>query len=209
MTVLPDYLAPGLRIVFCGTAVSTASAERGHYYAGPGNEFWSFLHRSGLTPVLLSPEEDSRVLEFGLGLTDLAKKTAASSDAGLDPHYDINGFVERIERAAPRWLAFHGKTAARAASKALGQGSAVALGKQSWTIGETPVFVVPSASAANRDPKRLEGRSNRVDWFRELATTTGDLRLPGARRLDRSTYVDDQLPPAHRCRRQGRRPRDL
>lgn len=147
MTVLPDYLAPGLRIVFCGTAVSTASAERGHYYAGPGNEFWSFLHLSGLTPVLLSPEEDARVLEFGLGLTDLARTTAASSDAGLDPHYNINGFVERIERAAPRWLAFHGKTAARAASKALGQGSAVALGKQSWTIGETPVFVVPSASA--------------------------------------------------------------
>jgi len=122
--------------------------------------------------VLLSPEEDARVLEFGLGLTDLAKKTAASSDAGLDPHYDIDGFVERIERFAPGLLAFHEKTAARAASKALGHGSTVALGKQPWTIGDASVFVVPSASAANRDPKRLEGRSSRVDWFRDLATTT-------------------------------------
>lgn len=172
MTVLPDYLAPGLRIVFCGTAVSTTSADRGHYYAGPGNEFWSFLHRSGLTPVLLSPEEDSRVLEFDLGLTDLAKNTAASSDRGLDPHYDINRLVERIERVTPRWLAFHGKTAGVKASKALGHGSTVALGRQPWTIGETSVFVVPSASAANRDPKRLEGRSSRVDWFRDLATAS-------------------------------------
>jgi double-stranded uracil-DNA glycosylase len=172
MTVLPDYLQSGLRIVFCGTAVSTASAARGHYYGGPGNEFWSFLHDSGLTPVLLSPEEDARVLEFGLGLTDLAKKTAASSDAGLAPHYDIDGFVEKIERFAPNWLAFHGKTAARAATKALGQGSAVALGKQSWTLGQTSVFVVPSASAANRDPEHLEGRSSRVEWFRELAAAS-------------------------------------
>jgi hypothetical protein len=78
--------------------------------------------------------------------------------------------VERIERFAPGWLAFHGKTAARAAFKALGHGSTVALGKQAWTIGEVSVFIVPSASAANRDPKRLEGRPSRVDWFRDLAT---------------------------------------
>jgi G:T/U-mismatch repair DNA glycosylase len=69
VTILPDYLTPGLRVVFCGTAVSTASAARGHYYAGPGNEFWPLLHEAGLTPVLLTPDEDARVLEFALGLT--------------------------------------------------------------------------------------------------------------------------------------------
>ena len=169
MAILPDYLAADLRVVFCGTAVGTASAGRGHYYAGPGNEFWPFLNQSGLTPVLLTPDDDARVLEFGLGLTDLAKKIAASSDAGLDPHYDIEGFVEKIERFAPAWLAFHGKTAGRAASKALGYGSAISLGPQAWSIGATRVFVLPSASAANRDPKRLEGRASRVDWFSELA----------------------------------------
>jgi G:T/U-mismatch repair DNA glycosylase len=77
MTVLPDYLAPGLRIVFCGTAVSTASAERGHYYAGPGNEFWSFLHRSGLTPVLLSPDRSSARLA-SIRRCSLSRKAGAS-----------------------------------------------------------------------------------------------------------------------------------
>ena len=170
MAILPDYLAPGLRVVFCGTAVSTTSAGRGHDYAGPGNEFWPFLHQSGLTPVPLTPDDDARVLNFGLGLTDLVKEIAASSDAGLGSHYDAEGLVEKIERFTPAWLAFHGKTAGRVATKALGHGSAVSLGQQGWSIGSTRVFVLPSASAANRDPKRLEGRASRLDWFRDLAT---------------------------------------
>jgi TDG/mug DNA glycosylase family protein len=127
------------------------------------------LHESGLTPVLLTPGEDPRILEFALGLTDLAKTVAASSDAGLGAHYDLEGFVTKIARFAPAWLAFHGKTASKPASKALGYGTSVSLGPQPWFIGTTAAFVLPSASAANRDPKRLEGRSGRVDWFRELA----------------------------------------
>ncbi len=169
MPVLPDYLAPGLRIVFCGTAAATTSAARGHYYSDPRNEFWLLLKESGLTPKRLAPEEDARVLDFGIGLTDLAKHTAASSDAGLGGHYAIPGFVAKIERVAPRWLAFHGKAAAKAVSRARGHGSAVALGPQSWTVGTSSVFVVPSASGSNRNPKRLEGRASRADWFCDLA----------------------------------------
>jgi double-stranded uracil-DNA glycosylase len=55
--VLPDLLAPGLRIVFCGTAAGTISAARGAYYAHPQNRFWSVLETNGLTPRLLKPEE--------------------------------------------------------------------------------------------------------------------------------------------------------
>lgn len=173
MSVLPDYLASDLRIVFCGTAVGTTSAKRGHYYAHPANEFWQLLYDAELTSVRLQPDEDARVLEFGLGLTDLAKKTAASSDAGLDSHYDIADFVQRIERFEPQWVAFHGKTAAKAVSRWLGHGSKLSLGQQPWIVASSSVFVVPSASGANRDPKRLEGRASRADWFRDLALTAG------------------------------------
>lgn len=85
MSVLPDYLAPGLRVVFCGTAVGETSAKRGHYYAGPGNEFWPLLYESGLVSEPLTPQDDARIVEFGIGLTDLAKRIAASSDAGWAP----------------------------------------------------------------------------------------------------------------------------
>src|SRR5262249_22269960 len=111
--ILPDYLAPGLRVVFCGTTVGERSGERGHYYAGAGNEFWKLLFESGLTPLPLRPEEDSRVLEFEIGLTDLAKHVSASSDAGLRKHYDVDAFIRKIEEFKPRWVAFHGKEAAK------------------------------------------------------------------------------------------------
>jgi G:T/U-mismatch repair DNA glycosylase len=45
--VLPDYLARGLRAVSCGTAVATASRDRGGYYADPGNDFCSIYGNLG------------------------------------------------------------------------------------------------------------------------------------------------------------------
>jgi double-stranded uracil-DNA glycosylase len=166
---LPDYLASGLRVVFCGTAAGKDSASLGHYYAGTGNLFWTYLYRAKITAEPLFPSTDGRVLEFGVGLTDLAKKVAASSDRGLRAHYDVDGFVAKIERYRPTWVAFHGKEAANEVSKALGHGGAVALGKQDWAVAKAQVFVLPSASGSNRDRSRLEGKVDRVEWFKELA----------------------------------------
>jgi TDG/mug DNA glycosylase family protein len=166
---LPDYLASGLWVVFCGTAAGKDSASLGHYYAGTGNLFWTYLYSAKITTEPLFPSTDHRVLEFGVGLTDLAKKIAASSDRGLRKHYDVDGFVAKIERYRPAWVAFHGKEAAKEVSKALGNGGVVALGEQDWAVAKARVFVLPSASGSNRDPSRLEGKGDRVEWFKELA----------------------------------------
>ncbi len=170
---LPDYLAPDLRVVICGTAAGKTSASLGHYYAGPGNLFWTYLYRARITTQPLFPSTDHRVLEFGVGLTDVAKKIAASSDRGLRGHYDVDAFVSKIERYRPSWVAFHGKEAAKVVARALGQPSGVLLGEQAWRVGEARAFVLPSASGANRDASRLEGKIDRVEWFKELAA-----RLP-------------------------------
>jgi TDG/mug DNA glycosylase family protein len=169
--VLPDYLRPGLRVVFCGTAVGTRSKAVGHYYAGSGNEFWKTLHDSGLTPILLRPEDDSRVLDFAIGLTDLAKGVSASSDRGLRSHYDIEGFIRKMEMYAPAWIAFHGKTAAEIVSRHIILTRRLGYGKQNWRIGSSQVFIVPSMSGSNRDPRRLEGLSSRTAWFVTLRET--------------------------------------
>lgn len=176
--ILPDYLAPGLRVVFCGTAAGEKSAERGHYYAGPGNEFWKLLFESGLTGPPLTPEDDSRVNEFGIGLTDLAKLVASSSDAGLRSYYDVEGFTQKIETFKPGWVAFHGKEAAKVVSRAAGAGRDVRLGRQAWSVGGRPVFVLPSASGSNRDPRILEGKPSRLEWFAELRGTVWLGTLP-------------------------------
>lgn len=74
VTVLPDVLGPGLKVVFCGTAVGTESAQIGTYYAGLSNQFWSVLYRIGLTPRQLAPQEFYTLSQYGIGLMDLFKK---------------------------------------------------------------------------------------------------------------------------------------
>ena len=81
MAILPDVLEPGLAAVFCGTAASRVSAAVGAYYAGPGNQFWPTLYRTGLTPRLLAPPEFRLLPTFGLGLTDLNQRESG----GLRP----------------------------------------------------------------------------------------------------------------------------
>jgi TDG/mug DNA glycosylase family protein len=44
---LPDVIAPGLDILFCGINPSLMSAARGHHFARPGNRFWPALHLAG------------------------------------------------------------------------------------------------------------------------------------------------------------------
>jgi double-stranded uracil-DNA glycosylase len=71
--LVPDVLAPGLDLVFCGTAPSPISFQRRAYYANPGNTFWSTLHRVGLLPERFEPTRYPEVLQHGIGLTDLNK----------------------------------------------------------------------------------------------------------------------------------------
>lgn len=67
LPVLPDILRPGLRLIVCGTAAGRAWAARKAYYAGRGNRFWEVIHRVGLTPELLSPEDCPTLLQYGIG----------------------------------------------------------------------------------------------------------------------------------------------
>lgn len=110
MSILPDILEPNLKVVFCGTAVSDESAARGHYYSKPSNSFWQLLHQAGFTPRQLRPEEDQTLPEFGVGMTDLVKEVSQSHDRNLN-YSGARSVAAHIEAAAPKWVAFNGKTA--------------------------------------------------------------------------------------------------
>jgi TDG/mug DNA glycosylase family protein len=143
--VLADLLQPGLRAVFCGTQAGAQSARRGAYYAGRGNRFWPTLHNAGLTPVRLAPEQYARLLDYGIGLTDMAKKTSGA-DSLLRPDHVDQKFLEKIVRYAPRFLAFNGKRAASLALKV--SGPMLSYGRQDRMIGRTEVYILPSSSGA-------------------------------------------------------------
>jgi double-stranded uracil-DNA glycosylase len=142
--ILDDLLRPGLRLVICGTAASTRSAEIGAYYAGRGNKFWKTLYAVGLTPSLVAAEDWRTLDAFGIGFTDMAK-AHFGMDRELPPGcFDAGRLRAAIDAHRPGALAFNGKTAARAF---LGPGR-VEYGGQDATIGDTALWVVPSTSGA-------------------------------------------------------------
>jgi mismatch-specific thymine-DNA glycosylase len=46
---VPDIIAPGLSVLFCGINPGLYSAAVGHRFARPGNRFWPTLVRQGRT----------------------------------------------------------------------------------------------------------------------------------------------------------------
>ncbi|AFM41046.1 G:T/U mismatch-specific DNA glycosylase [Desulfosporosinus acidiphilus SJ4] len=142
--VLQDVLTPNMRIVFCGTAVSDTSAERGDYYAHPTNKFWKILHKIGLTPKELSPNEYQSLTHYGLGLTDLVK-TKSGLDKKLTPNdFDIYTLTTKIKEFKPDILCFNGKNSA---SMYLSRAK-IDFGFQPEKITTTRIFVAPSTSGS-------------------------------------------------------------
>lgn len=143
--ILPDVLRPGLRLVFCGTAASKRSAAEHAYYAHPGNLFWRALFEAGLTPRQLAPHEFPSLPDYGIGLTDLAKRHSGNDNELPRDAFDVRGLLSRIEQYQPRLLAFTSKNAAQTAL-----GHAVDYGLQTENIGDTKLFVLPSPSGQAR-----------------------------------------------------------
>ena len=111
--MLDDVLARNLTVVFCGTAAGHRSAQQRAYYAGPGNRLWRTLAVIGLTPEQLSPADFARLLDYGIGLTDLAKGQAGSDrDLRID-RADVLLLRSRIVMYQPQYLCFNGKRAAQ------------------------------------------------------------------------------------------------
>jgi len=144
-SILPDVIAHGLRVLFCGSAVGTKSALLGAYFAGPGNRFWPTLHETGLTPRILEPIEFKCSLVYGLGLTDLAKNTFGPDSSLSVKAYDSTRLRGLIETFSPSVLAFNGKAPARAFLE-----HPVKYGLQPEQINNTNIFVLPSTSGAAR-----------------------------------------------------------
>ena len=115
------------------------------YYADPRNQFWSVLARVGLTPRQLRPQDFKLLLEWGMGLTDLAKFFSGRDDRLLVADYDVEDFRRKIEIYEPWALAFNGKLGAKVIL-----GRDVDYGLQAKRIAGAHVFILPSTSGTAR-----------------------------------------------------------
>lgn len=165
--MLPDHLAPGLAIIFCGTAVGAASARAGHYYAGPGNLFWPLLAETGLTPRRLMPPEDHLMPGFGLGLTDLAKDVAGQDADIPKSAYTPERVLALVARWQPRALAFTSLAAARIGlgNRHLGAGRLA----DDARLPGVALWALPSPSGLARGHFRREPWQDLADWRKGAA----------------------------------------
>src|SRR5205823_13318166 len=98
---VPDLIAPGLKILFCGINPGLYSAAVGHHFARPGNRFWPTLHAAGFTDRVLSPFEERELLGRGYGITNLVDRATASADE-LSAEELVEG-GRRLETKARRY----------------------------------------------------------------------------------------------------------
>jgi double-stranded uracil-DNA glycosylase len=144
---IPDVVVPGLDVLFSGINPGLWSAATGLHFARPGNRFWPALHRAGLTPRQLRPDEQSDLLALGLGITNVAARaTARADELGREELEEGATLLHRkVVRLRPRWLAVVGIGAYRSGFGHPG----AAVGPQSELVGETRVWVLPNPSGLN------------------------------------------------------------
>ncbi|MEU6875948.1 G/U mismatch-specific DNA glycosylase [Streptomyces sp. NPDC046751] len=144
---VPDVVAGGLRVLFCGINPSLMTGATGHHFAHPGNRFWPVLHRSGFTPRQLKPAEQTELLRYGLGITNVVARATARADELSAEEFREGGKIlaAKVEDLRPRWLAVVGVTAYRTA---FGRQTA-RIGPQDHTIGGARVWALPNPSGLN------------------------------------------------------------
>jgi TDG/mug DNA glycosylase family protein len=161
---LPDFVAPGMRVLVCGLNPSVTAADAGFGYATPSNRFWRAAAAAGL---ITTPKDPWRALAVDrVGMTDMVKRaTPRSSELSRD---DYRRGAHRVERLV-RWLQpgvvlFVGLEGWRAAVDRRARP-----GRQDATFGGATAYVMPSTSGLNAHSRHAD----LVEHMREAIRLAG------------------------------------
>lgn len=145
---LPDIIRDRLAVLFCGINPGMMAAATGHHFAGRGNRFWRVIYLAGFTTEQIAPEQGRELLHFGCGLTTVVSRPTARADQLRREEFTTEAavFERKVERFAPRFVAFMGK----AAWSALSGRRSIVWGRQPEQIESSSVWVLPNPSGRNR-----------------------------------------------------------
>jgi mismatch-specific thymine-DNA glycosylase len=151
-----------MRMILVGCNPGDRSARVGHYYAGRNNQFWPMMYESGVIPEPLGYQDDRRLVEFGIGMTDLVKRPTRGVEE-IEREEFAEGRVllaQKLEELRPSVIAFNGKMVYEKFT-----GRPCKLGLQKELLYGARVFVLPSTSGQNA------GTSSSVKkrYFKKLA----------------------------------------
>jgi TDG/mug DNA glycosylase family protein len=144
---VPDVIATGLDVLFCGINPGLYSGAVGHHFARPGNRFWKTLRAAGFTPRLVSPFEELELLDRGVGITNLVNRATATADklASDELRAGASRLGRKVRRHGPRWVAFLGLGAYRTA---FGRRDA-SVGPQQERLAGAGIWLLPNPSGLN------------------------------------------------------------
>jgi TDG/mug DNA glycosylase family protein len=144
----PDVLAEGLDVVFCGINPAVSAVADGHNFSSPSNRFWAALHLAGFTDTQIRPEDESRLLRFGCGITAVVTRpTRRSRQVSVQEFRQARTtFEAKIRRWRPQVAAFLGK---RALTAMVGAAD-IRWGRQPNSFAGTVAWVLPNPSGLNR-----------------------------------------------------------
>ncbi|HEV8550567.1 MAG TPA: mismatch-specific DNA-glycosylase [Polyangiaceae bacterium] len=189
MPRLRDVLSPQPKLLLVGINPGLRSGALGHHFAGNGNPFWRLLYEARLIPRPLTHEEDQRLADFGIALTNLcARPTRAAAELTRD---DIERgrrvLRQKCARLRPRVVAFVGLSVYQMYFRLPASGGA---GAKPETIAGARVFVVPNPSGLNAN---FPGFQHKLVWFEALRRFMG-ARSPGEPTLRRNAPVAPKKP---------------
>lgn len=162
---LPDLLASNLDIVIIGINPGLFAAYKGHHYAGPGNHFWKCLYLSGLITEQLTADDDYKLLQWGIGFTNMVERATKGSSDLTRKEIREGGqiLLEKLQKFKPKIAVFNGKLIFEVFS-----------GKKEFNFGRQPDFVdgtntymwvMPSSSARCA---QLPRASDKVPYYAAL-----------------------------------------
>ena len=161
MKTLPDLLRKGMKLVIVGCNPSESAVRVGHYYSGRGNEFWPMLFDGRVIPEPFDYHDDKRVIEFGIGLTDLVKKPTKTPAELTRQDYAEGRIVlsQKLEEFAPHVVAFNGKETYEQFAQRKGK-----VGLQKELLYGARVYVLPLTGGSDG-----RGRAEKLKHFRKLS----------------------------------------
>jgi TDG/mug DNA glycosylase family protein len=167
---IPDVIGPGLRVLFCGINPGLMSGTLGQHFARPGNRFWKVLHLAGFTERVLAPSEQWRLVDRGLGITNLvpaASRTATDLTAA-QLREGARALEQKVASLRPGYVAVLGMQAYRTAFQRPG----ATVGEQTDRLADARLWLLPNPSGLQAS----YGMADMVALFCELRSAAASPR---------------------------------
>jgi len=169
-----DVIVQRPRVLLVGINPGNDSGRLGHHFAGRRNPFWKLLSACGLIPIALTAEEEHRLAEFGMALTNVCDRTTASASelTREEIGHGMRRLRRKIRRFQPRVVAFVGLDIYRGFFGHKVSGGA---GIKPEIFAGARIFALPNPSGINANFPTF---ASKLIWFERLSQFVKELEEP-------------------------------